>query len=329
MQATTLQGGIFEKILRMYPSKSAATDDLTKLLGTSKQSLYRKINEKSALKPDEIVLLAQHYSITLDDLVLTDTNTYMFHHTRGIMQPYKETDTEDGLMKDMIGRLKNATNLTVYYTGAEVPIFYLFHYPRLLHFKKYIWNRLNSSVDDLDYELIDFTIPREDTAYYEEIARFFETINTIELWDSAGVSLVIEQVIYAYNIGVLPADDARELMKDLTRMLNRLEQMLKVGSKYLDGSVPNLEVYFNPVPSANWLYIIESDQINYTQAIFDTPNSLLNMHPKIQQNVNTRFAALKEQSHLISLSGTTYRKKLFANYHQQVQKASLKFEEEF
>ena len=148
----------------------------------------------------------------------------------------------------------------------------------------------------------------------------------VELWDKRGITTIVEQIRHYYHIGMLSNDDALMLIERLSDLIDLLEKMLKTGSRTLDVDNKNMEVYFNPIPSPNWFYIVDSETIKYVQAVFDTPNSLITFNSDIFESGKRRFEAQRQQAHLISNAGTVQRRKLFDFYRKQLVKLELEIE---
>lgn len=322
----SLQKQIFEQIISRHITKSEAIDTLTVLLKTSKASLYRKMSDSTALKPEEITLLAQHYGFSLDELIEENSSQYLFSYLESLL-PFtfqgQTQEVEAPLVLDISDK-----SIVSYYTGLELPIYYLCYYPELLHFKKHIWKRVNVDGHQHNYDLIDFSqITKEERLYYQEGIRYYEQINTVELWDENAFSLIIEQIKYAFYVGILTYEDANMLISLLERLINRLERMLRAGSKDInDQNHNNLMVYFNPISSANSLYIVDNLTAKFVLSTFAPPNSLMTTNPNLIKNVKKRFNALKRQSHLISFAGDIQRQKLLETYRKQLDKLKIQLD---
>lgn len=321
----SLQARLFEKVLSLFPSKGEAIDSLMALLDIGKSSLYRKIKDQSALKPDEMAMIIRHYSLSLDELVHQKSSLYLFNHAKAIVD-FRGKSEQTGLEKN-IAQLKSAKNVLAYYAGVEIPINYVAHFPELMYFKECVWDRNQDDSKKLDYKPFSFdNIPADNLERYAAMVDFFKQIPTIELWDKTGITTIVEQIRHYYHIGVLTDDDALMLIEKMNKFLELIEKMLQMGSRSLSPDQRNMEVYFNPIPSPNWFYIVDSDTTRYVQGVFDTPNSLISYNPYIFDNAKRRFEAQRQQSHLISNAGTIQRRKLFGFYKKQLAKLELEIE---
>ncbi len=325
-EQNTLQQSIFNAVINQHSSKSEAVDALVKLLAIGKSSLYRKINNQSSLKPNEIVLIAEQYNFSLDEMIYGSNNRYLFNHVSGLF---------DFLNNEYAASIHNLQAIaaqkgqaTIHYSGAEFPIFHLCHYPEIIHFKKCMMSRINQPNSATKYQLINFDeITRQEREFYLEIAQLYEQLPSVELWDSLALAPIIEQIRYSYEIGILEADDVEMLIGLLNRLLNRLEKMLQNGSKSFDADNRNFEAYHNLIPSANWIYIVKGPSIQFVQSVLDSPNVLSSSSLRLVDSVLEGFQAYRRQSQLISAAGEIQRNQLFNNYRQYLDRFSRRFED--
>jgi len=321
----SLQAKLFDKVLSLFSTKGEAVDSLMELLNIGKSSLYRKIKDQSALKPDELAQIIRHYSLSLDKLVHQKSSLYLFNHAKAIVD-FREK-AEKSVLEKSIFQIKSAQNAKVYYAGVEIPMNYVAYFPTLMYFKECVWDRNQDDSKKLDYEPFKFdAISADNIERYQAMIEFFKHIPTLELWDKTGITTMVEQIRHYFHIGILMDDDALMLVEEMGKMLELIEKMLNVGSRTLEPENGNMEVYFNPIPSPNWFYIVDSDSTKYVQGVFDTPNSLISFNPYIFENAKRRFEAQRQQSQLISNAGTIQRRKLFAHYRKQLTKLELEIE---
>lgn len=325
IEAESLQAKLFTKVLSLFSSKGEAVDSLLELLQIGKSSLYRKINDQSALKPEEIAMIIRHYSLSLDELVHQKNSLYLFSHAKAIVD-FRSHNSKEPL-EQIVEQLKSVKDVLIYYAGVEIPMNYVSYFPELVYFKECIWLRNQEGKKKLNYNPFNFKdIPADSLERYQATAQFFEGFQMIELWDKRGMTSMVEQIRHYYHIGMLMEGDALMLVQRLGELLDLLEKMLKIGSRTLNPEDKNMAVYFNPIPSPNWFYIVDSETIKYVQAVFDTPNSLISFNSYIFENAKRRFEAQRQQAHLISNAGTVERRKLFDFYRKQIAKLEIEIQ---
>lgn len=315
-QEDNLQRRLFKKVISQFNSKREALDSLSQLLNASKSSIYRKVSGQSSLKPDELAKVVKYYKLSFDEIINIRSDLYIFSVAEGISE--FEESSEQTFFQQLFSNLQNTPDAVIYFTGREIPIFHFMESPALMYFKEYVWTRAKTN-NLQEFSVIDFSsIHHAFKKKYQDIAQFYMRYQTIEIWDTMGITALLEQIRHYFELGILLLDDAKRLIREITRILDELEIKLEKGSKLADETQENLQVYFSQIPAPGWFYYVKSNDLNYVQTILDPPNSLVNTHPNICQKAQRRFDAELEQSYLISKSGSIQRKKLFRIYKKQI-----------
>lgn len=323
----TLQYRLFDKVLQLFPNKTAAVKDLMQLLHLGKSSIYRKLNGVSILRQEELFQIIRHYKFSLDELIHQQTELYLFTHSKRVedLRGTDEVTVATPFLK-FVDKLKEANQEKLYYAGVELPTPYFMYIPELIYFKEKIWLHQKSN-NLFDYQPFDFKqITADDKARYKATTDFYEEFPTIELWEITAIEIILNQIKYYYWIGILLLEDTMMLLTKMEQLLSKLERMLEVGSKKLNRTKKDMEIYYNPVPSINWFYLAESDTINYVHALFDPPNSVITTDAFLFKEAKARFKGQQQQSYMISVAGNVERHKLFKIYRKKIKRLQTEIE---
>ena len=318
-QLNSVQEKLFAQIITKYPTKADALKELCTFLKVSKHNLYRKLKNKSSLKTMEFILLVRKYELSLDELMNNPNVPFAFHYQEAT-DPVSNTPSLNFPFK-LLQQLLTAPNKTIYYLGAELPLFYFYNYPELIYFKESLWSRNNESLTTLDYAPIDFNvISNQDLQRYRKVWSLYAAIPSYEMWDNLGLKKILQEINYAYKVGIIFYDDFKLLTNKLLKLVDRLEKMLVLGTKQIHDRNNNLSVYFNPIISPTYFYIAQSDTINYVCGVYDPPNAVLTHNQGLITNAYNRFIYQREQCQLISGIGPIIRRQLLSSYRKDIQR---------
>ena len=124
----SIQQKLFKNLKNLDHSQVSFVHLVSELLGISYDSAYRRIRSEKKISLGELVVLASHFHISIDELVHSNDKSLFF-------QQFSILQTEDsfqGWLKfilDELGIISRSKKQQVIYAARDVPIFYYFDFP--------------------------------------------------------------------------------------------------------------------------------------------------------------------------------------------------------
>ena len=78
MDINQIQQQLFQIIKNKMPPESSVADEVGKLLNISSDSAYRRMRGEKQITFEEVYILANHYKISLDQLMVEKENVTIF-----------------------------------------------------------------------------------------------------------------------------------------------------------------------------------------------------------------------------------------------------------
>jgi len=136
------QTQLFDEIFSSTKGKRKITAELMEVLGCSRASLYRKRTGTTPLTTDELIRLADHFSLSIDALRKNaEENSLVVVCTT--LPPIKGYDDIDFYLENTRRNLNEAVQVPgaqLYFIAKEVPIYRYMDRPTLSAFRFYLWN---------------------------------------------------------------------------------------------------------------------------------------------------------------------------------------------
>ena len=101
MPNTNLQEQFFDLLLSRFPRRADAVEEICELLHLAKDAIYRRMRGDTFLSPNELATLAQHYHISLDALMLGQTNNVLFEYNAFSQKLHDFSDYLSGFIADL------------------------------------------------------------------------------------------------------------------------------------------------------------------------------------------------------------------------------------
>ena len=313
-----LQSLLFERIFKQYIKRSDAVNDIAEALEMSRDSVYRRIRNATLLTPDEIQVLALKFKISLDSLIYSNHDVVLFQY-RPMTKPIKHFDQYLKTLFYDFERLYQTPNHQLYYASYELPIFFFFFMPELLSFKMYIWGRMIWELDYLKKYPFDFNlIPQSTHILAKEIAKFYMSIPSKDIWNISIFDNTLNQIDYLVNISAFKdVKDAITVCDKLIELVDLMRIMAETGKKgnssaAIMASEVSFELYHNEIAYMNNTVMAVSDEGRVLFTSFDNPNFLRSTDQKFNLNTENWFKKVIARSSSISVN-TERRRQWFFN----------------
>jgi hypothetical protein len=280
MLQPTLQNQLFEIILSRFARRADALDQLSELLNLAKDPVYRRLRGDTFLSPQEMGLLTRHFRISLDTLIIGQSDNVVFDYNAF---SHKITNFSDYLasMNDDFEQIHRMPNAHLYYASAEMPVFTFSLFSELMAFKLYGWGRTTWNMEWLrdrpfSFDLITQPVIRESQAMLLQYLKLPST----ELWTAQIVDNTLAQIEYhLYAGGFRDPKDALVLIDRVQDWISHMKAVTSAGCKFNVGENVSLgrgkfQLFYNEMVYANITALITSDVGYLAYTAYCTPDFL-------------------------------------------------------
>lgn len=232
-QPNAFQQLLFEQIFSSTKGKSKITGDLMGVLGCSRASLYRKRTGETPLTADEMVKLANHFSLSIDALRSNpEENSEVVVCTT--LPPIKEYADIDFYLDNTRKNLELAIqqpHAQLYFTAKEVPLYRYMDQPGLSAFRCYLWVMENMR----RHERFDPTsVPSALISKGKELVKMSENIKRTEFWVAGAFDNLIGQIRFVSESSRMSERVKKQLKEELHAVLDKLHNNI-VSEQTIEG----------------------------------------------------------------------------------------------
>ena len=233
--ANAFQIDLFEQIYSRVEGKTKITQSLMDTLGCSRASLYRKRTGITPLTTDELIRLANTFSLSIDALrkeAETGSEVVVCTTLPPIVN-YSDIDYYLNTTLNNLNALQDAENPQLYFAAKELPLYYYLSSPVLAGFRFYLW-----SIENIrQHQKFDpAAIPQELIDKGASIAKIAENIKTTEFWLPSSLDNLIGQIQYSYTEGRVSKRVLQLLKEELMQLIDRI--FARVTSEQTENGKP-------------------------------------------------------------------------------------------
>lgn len=336
MPQQSLQDRLFEQILNRYPRKADAVDALCELLHSSKDPVYRRLRGDTPLSPQELELLSNHFRISLDALILGQSDNVVFDFN-AFSRKIKDFSDYLAAFNADFEQIHRMPGARLYYASAEMPVFTYSLYPELMAFKLYLWGRTTWNLEWLrdrpfSFDLVTQPVIRES----ETMLQHYMSLPSTELWTAQILDNTLAQVEYhVYAGGFRDPKEALIIIERLQGWVGHMKAVSAAGRKFMVGEKAELgrakfELFYNEMVYANIATLITSDVGRLAYTAYCTPNFLKSTDPRLCDYTQNWFDSVTSKSTVLTHAADKNRDWFFKELAQKVgrkQKMMLYIEE--
>ncbi len=312
MQPTSFQERLLAKILSRYERRSDAVDDLCRILGSTKDPVYRRLRGDTLLTPQEMELLAIHYNISLDRLVFTNSTKLVCSFTpiNKKIHNFEEYLTFFNKDYELVHRMPN---LNMYSASTEIPIMLCTYFPELLGFKLYVWGRTSWNFEYLKDRPFSFDLLTEPVRRtIKETMGHYNRVDTTELLNITSIDMTLAQIEYQlYSEGFQDPQIALQLCDNMTQWVAHVREMVIAGRKFELGSSASersaaFNLYHNEIMFTTNITSMQSDLGPVVYFSYNGPNIIRTTDERFCQFTNKWFEDVMARSnHMTQVSERT------------------------
>ncbi|MDC1211998.1 hypothetical protein N8Z73_00815 [bacterium] len=128
MNATDLQQSIFSWLQKHGRTKEPLVHELAELFDVSQDSIYRRMRGEKVLSLEELWMLYQEFDFSLEEVVSSSKSRLVFSFQPITQDGFSFIDYLD-YINNMLDRIANSSEKTLYYLANDVPLFYALNTP--------------------------------------------------------------------------------------------------------------------------------------------------------------------------------------------------------
>jgi BetR domain len=230
-----LQSILFNKIRTVVPNPGLLVEDLVKLLDISKDSAYRRLKGEKQLSFDEMVVIAQAYDLSLDDLLDLWEESVVFQGD----YVAEDFDMEKYLLSMQVNleKLLQFDQKLLSYISKDLPVFYYMMYPEIAAFKFFVWTKTQMQFEAMKEKKFSFetlTPHLKDLSYH--VAELYTKVPSVEILNADNILNDLRQLEYYKDTNLMTSNnDLAVIYSKLHEMISHMEEQASVGRKFMPG----------------------------------------------------------------------------------------------
>jgi len=324
MNTSDVQTMLFNHVRARLPGHLSLVDEVAELLNISNDSAYRRIRGEKTIALDELRVICNKYRISLDQLLLIQTNTVIFSGNK--------VDTASFGFNEYLNDVANNLELFLalpnphlYYYNKDIPIFHFMPFQELRAFKFFFWKRTLMGYPELARQ--QFTGEETDEISSElaqKIIRLYNQINSTEIWNEENVHSTIRQIeFYRQSNVFVDKDILKKVYEQLDELLNHLELQAEVGKKFQYGRQPTLnapgyDIFVNECLIGDNTIFVDSDKRQITCLNHNGLNFTSTQDQNFSDYTFRNLQNIIRKSTQISRVGEKDRTMFFNTLHQKI-----------
>ncbi|HEY9001665.1 MAG TPA: helix-turn-helix transcriptional regulator [Mucilaginibacter sp.] len=324
MNTSDVQTMLFNHVRTRLPGHLSLVDEVAELLNISNDSAYRRIRGEKTIALDELRVICNKYHISLDQLLLIQTNTVIFSGNKVDNASFGFNE----YLADVANNLElfqSLSNPHLYYYNKDIPIFHFMPFPELRAFKFFFWKRTLMGYPELSKQ--QFTGEETDEKSAElalKIISLYNQINSTEIWNEENVHSTIRQIEFYRQSNVFA--DKHILIKvyeQLDELLNQLELQAEAGKKVLHGhqpvfNSPSYDIFVNECLIGDNTIFVDSDKRQITCLNHNGLNFTSTQDQSFCDYTFRNLQNIIRKSAQISRVGEKERTMFFNTLHQKI-----------
>ncbi|MCB0532733.1 MAG: hypothetical protein H6574_13720 [Lewinellaceae bacterium] len=313
---SALASHLIKEIRHRLPENMELAKNLEPLLEVGRSALYKRLRGALAFTPDELVVLARHFQISMDKFVLDQPGIVALEFPV-LTEPVHSSAAFLSRVEQQLQVALNLPEPTLFYASAEIPLFCYFRYPELTAFKLYMWSRTTWLLPEFEHQKFSFSNFPNKTEILkrsEAILRHYCDLPSCEFWTLHMLENTLNQIDFlAYEGGFAEPEMAKLLHEQLGSLISWQQQMAERGCKIdnTNREGAKLLVYHNEIAHTNNTLLVQSATHRQAFFTFDNPNFGTSSSPVFCNYTADWFNRLQRCSIRMSREGEKQRFRFF------------------
>ena len=323
----SVQQHILASIKQKLKPNISLVDELADLLEISKDSAYRRLRAEKSLDIKEVQILAEHFDLSLDSILNTDTKVLSFHTSVIGSNGFSFKDYLESILErlQMISQMEDRV---ISFSARDLPIFHYFLFPELAAFKIFFWCKTYLNQDDLTDLSFDLNnLPKfvEDLLpISKNIWESYAIIPSDEMWSMETINIPLKQIQYYHEAGLFnDQHQASVLIEKYEQLLAIIQKEASIGRKFADSSMSpehgqTFNLYYNEVSLGDnsILFKMGNKRMSFLTASIKILMTTAN--ETFCDEMEQYHSNFKTKSTLLSNTSEKQRLKLFASIKETI-----------
>jgi hypothetical protein len=317
MAEKKVQEQLFQLIRDSLPASVALIDAVAEALHLSPDSTYRRLRGDTPLVLEEVKVLCQAFSLSLDSLLQTTSDSIVF-------KPVLVNNTIssfDSFLSGLIQSLQHVASFQqkeLIYLSKDIPVFHYFYSKPLFAFRYFFWMKTILQHPDFVNETFSMThVPPAAEAKAQQVTRLYKNIPSTEIWNSEGINSMLAQIDYYREAGYFTAAQDIALLYDgLRETIEHISNQAECGCKFLPGEnssvqQSNYNLYFNQVVIGDNTILVQTDGRKTVYINYDVLNYISTTNEKFCNDTYEKMQNLIRHATILSNVSEKQRRMFF------------------
>jgi hypothetical protein len=213
------------------PQNIKPIDYLMDILDISRESAYRRMRGEISFTLDEVAKLAYQLDFTVDDIIGVNNKERIFFDLKTDISkdPRKNFLTMLQEYSDYVEQICNTKSRDSMASLNRLSLIFLVPYEHLFKFYYYKWIHQTYSVP-VDRPFAEITMSPEILTVREHFCILVKTFNHCSyVIDRNIFSILVREIQYYYNRGLISTEEILILKTELTELLNYMKSLMQQG----------------------------------------------------------------------------------------------------
>jgi len=329
----SVQKSLIDTLERLCPKNVSLADLLADLLKISKDSAYRRIRGEKIIDLNELVLISNHFKLSLDGMLGLTTSSVVFDYDSikhiADYKRYLQSIIDD------LNLLARHEDVRLIYASQDIPLYHYFYSEPLARFKFFYWLRSIVNVEEFQNKPFQEQDIDEDLlSLGKELYNVYTRVPSEEIWTEITPVSLYKQVEFCWSSGLfLDKTQALYVCDEIKQTFNRLEQQAKTGIKIdamgnPSGFKKNYRLYLSEIEIGNNCILTQVGDHQSIYLTFNTFNKIVTANNFFSEEVYKWLSNLISKSTPISEVSEKHRYQFFKKLHRGIEEVKMRIEQD-
>jgi hypothetical protein len=319
----------FQVLVNRLPPGVSLPVEMSELLNISVDSAYRRMRCEKNLYLDEVMLLCEHFNISLDQFLKTDGNSILF---TWLLDPLSK-DYFLHYLKNQLNTLKRFHTYekkNIYFLARDVPWVSYLQLPQLALFKYFVWRKSILFDDTLKSE--KFSLQLTDNEFLDiakQIVALYSNLPVTEIWNADVLTSTLHQIYFYHQSGLFKSrSDFTTLLDLYSSLIDHIEKEAELGRKFFLGESPDRDsgqftMYVNELGLGDNTMFAMLDELKITYLNHSMIQYICTSDRIFNDHIHDFILSFLGKSTLISRVAEKDRMKFFNALRRDIEKGKL------
>jgi len=326
MNINEIQQQLFQIIKNKMPPEASVADEVGKLLNISSDSAYRRMRNEKQITFEEAYVLANHFKISLDQLMSISTGGILFQGNYVNEKTYGFDQYLTGMLHTM-AYFNSFKNKELYQSCKDMPIFHHFLVREFAAFKWFFWLKTYLQFPGFAKRKFKFSdYPDDLYKLDQQVLGMYNQLASREIWNIESMSIVLRQIEFCRDGDVFESDaDALKLYEAVEKTWDHLEKQAALGYKFKmedpeQKQLGEYKMYFNEVLLGDNSILAVTDNLKMAFMTHTTFNFMMTRDVAFSENMYNHMQTQMKRSTLISEVSEKERSRFFRIIRERIEK---------